>query len=88
MKLLAIDGNSIINRAFYGIKLLSTKDGTFTNGIYGFLNILFKLLDDVNPDAVAAAFDCARRPLGTKNTINIRRGARACRTSLPSSFQY
>ncbi len=57
MKLLAIDGNSIINRAFYGIKLLSTKDGTFTNGIYGFLNILFKLLDDVNPDAVAAAFD-------------------------------
>ncbi len=57
MKLLAIDGNSIINRAFYGIKLLSAKDGTFTNGIYGFLNILFKLLDDVNPDAVAAAFD-------------------------------
>lgn len=57
MKLLAIDGNSIINRAFYGIKLLSAKDGTFTNGIYGFLNILFKLLDDINPDAVAAAFD-------------------------------
>ncbi len=57
MKLLALDGNSIINRAFYGIKLLSAKDGTFTNGIYGFLNILLKLLEDVKPDAVAAAFD-------------------------------
>ncbi len=57
MKLLAIDGNSIINRAYYGIKLLSTKDGTFTNGIYGFLNILLKLMEDVNPDGVAVAFD-------------------------------
>ena len=47
MKLLVIDGNSIINRAFYGIKLLTTKDGRFTNGIYGFLNILIKLRDEV-----------------------------------------
>ena len=39
MRLLVIDGNSIINRAFYGIKLLSTKDGKYTNGIYGFMNI-------------------------------------------------
>lgn len=57
MKLLVIDGNSIINRAFYGIKLLTTKDGKFTNGIYGFLNILIKLRDEVNPDTVAVAFD-------------------------------
>jgi len=57
MRLLVIDGNSIINRAFYGIRLLSTKDGVYTNGIYGFLNILFKLLDEVHPDAVAVAFD-------------------------------
>lgn len=57
MKLLVIDGNSIINRAFYGIKLLTTKDGRFTNGIYGFLNILIKLRDEVQPDAVAVAFD-------------------------------
>ena len=56
-KLLLIDGNSIINRAFYGIKLLTTKDGRFTNGIYGFLNILIKLRDEVQPDAVAVAFD-------------------------------
>jgi len=57
MKLLVLDGNSILNRAFYGIKLLTTKDGRFTNGIYGFLNILLRLRDEVNPDAVAIAFD-------------------------------
>ncbi len=58
MKLLALDGNSILNRAFYGIKLLTTKDGTkFTNGIYGFLNILLRLQEEVTPDAVAVAFD-------------------------------
>ena len=57
MKLLAIDGNSIINRAFYGIKLLSTKDGTYTNAVYGFINILNRLLEKENPDCVAVAFD-------------------------------
>lgn len=58
MKLLAIDGNSILNRAFYGIKLLTTKDGSkFTNGIYGFLTILLRLREEVSPDAVAIAFD-------------------------------
>lgn len=57
MKLLAIDGNSIINRAFYGIKLLSTKDGQYTNAVYGFINILNKLLEKENPDAVSVAFD-------------------------------
>lgn len=57
MKLLVIDGNSIVNRAFYGIKLLSTKDGRFTNGIYGFLTILIKLTEQVKPDSVAIAFD-------------------------------
>ncbi len=57
MKLLAVDGNSILNRAFYGIKLLSTKNGDYTNGIYGFLSILLKITADVEPDAVAIAFD-------------------------------
>ncbi|MBP0963487.1 MAG: DNA polymerase I, partial [Oscillospiraceae bacterium] len=57
MKLLAIDSNSILNRAFYGIKLLSTPDGTYTNALVGFLNILHKLLADVKPDCVAFAFD-------------------------------
>ena len=57
MKLLVLDGNSIVNRAFYGIKLLTTKDGRYTNAIYGFLNILLNLLKDVQPDEVAIAFD-------------------------------
>ena len=57
MKLLALDGNSIVNRAFYGIKVLTTKNGEFTNGIVGFLNILEKLKEETQPDAVAIAFD-------------------------------
>ena len=57
MKLLVLDGNSIINRAFYGIRLLTTKSGHFTNGIYGFLNILLKLIEQEHPDAVTVAFD-------------------------------
>ena len=57
MRLLLLDGNSIINRAFYGIKLLSTKDGQYTNGLYGFLLILHKLREELCPDGIAAAFD-------------------------------
>ena len=57
MKLLALDGNSIINRAFYGIKLLTTKDGRYTNAVYGFINILNRLIETEKPDGVAVAFD-------------------------------
>lgn len=57
MKLLVLDGNSIVNRAFYGIKLLTTKDGRYTNAIVGFMNILLKLQADEQPDEIAIAFD-------------------------------
>ncbi|HBE15629.1 MAG TPA: DNA polymerase I [Ruminococcaceae bacterium] len=57
MKLLVVDGNSILNRAFYGIKPLTTKDGQFTNAIYGFLTMFERMKSDVKPDAVAIAFD-------------------------------
>lgn len=57
MKLLVLDGNSIINRAFYGIKLLSTKNGDYTNAVYGFLNMMLKFKDMCSPDAAAVAFD-------------------------------
>lgn len=57
MKMLAVDGNSVLNRAFYGIKLLSTKEGLYTNGIYGFLSILTRVMAETAPDAVAIAFD-------------------------------
>ena len=57
MKLLILDGNSIVNRAFYGIKLLTTKEGRYTNAIVGFMNILGRLEEQTQPDAVAIAFD-------------------------------
>ena len=57
MNFLVIDGNSILNRAFYGIKVLTTKDGRFTNAIYGFMNIFLRLKDECQPQAVAVAFD-------------------------------
>lgn len=57
MKLLCLDGNSILNRAFYGIKLLTTKDGKYTNAIFGFMNILLKLEQEEQPDGTAIAFD-------------------------------
>ena len=59
-RLLLVDGNSIMNRAFYGImgsKMLMTADGTYTNAVYGFLAILFKIEEDLNPDYIAVAFD-------------------------------
>ncbi|MCM1298606.1 MAG: DNA polymerase I [[Eubacterium] siraeum] len=57
MKLLVIDGNSIVNRAFYGIRALSNKKGVFTNAITGFMNIFLKLENNFKPDCVAVAFD-------------------------------
>lgn len=57
MKLLAIDGNSIMNRAFYGIKMLSNKSGAYTNAITGFMNIYLSVMNDISPDGVAVAFD-------------------------------
>ena len=57
MKLMILDGNSVINRAFFGVRLLSTKDGLFTNAIFGFLNILEKMRAQERPDALCVAFD-------------------------------
>ena len=68
-RLLLIDGNSIMNRAFYGImgnKMLTTDDGKYTNALYGFLSILFKNLEEVNPDYMLIAFD-------SKTGANVRK---------------
>ena len=56
-KLVLIDGNSLINRAFYAMPLLTTKDGVYTNAVYGFMNMFFKILDEDRPKFVAVAFD-------------------------------
>ena len=57
MKLMILDGNSVINRAYYGVKSLTTREGLYTNAIYGFLNILEKMQKEEQPDAVCVAFD-------------------------------
>ena len=57
MKLLILDGNSVINRAYYGVRALTTRDGFFTNAIYGFLNILERMEKEEQPEAVCVAFD-------------------------------
>ena len=57
MKLMILDGNSIVNRAYYGVRMLNAPDGTPTNAVYGFLAILQRLLDANSPDALCVAFD-------------------------------
>ncbi|MDE7206881.1 MAG: hypothetical protein K2N90_06960, partial [Lachnospiraceae bacterium] len=56
-KIVLIDGHSILNRAFYGVPMLTNSAGLHTNAVYGFLNILFKILDEENPDYLTVAFD-------------------------------
>ena len=57
MKLLILDGNSVINRAYFGVKPLTTRDGLYTHAIYGFLNILERMEKEEQPEAVCVAFD-------------------------------
>ena len=56
-KLMVLDGNSIVNRAFYGIRLLTNNEGLYTNAVYGFLNILLKYMEEEKPDGLLVAFD-------------------------------
>ena len=57
MKLMVLDGNSILNRAYYGIRPLSTREGLYTHAVYGFITTLQRLLDEENPEALCVAFD-------------------------------
>ena len=82
MRLLVIDGNSIANRAFYGIKLLTTKDGRYTNAVFGFLNILNSLLRSCEPDEVAVAFDL-RAPTFRHKMYD---GYKATRQAMPNEL--
>lgn len=60
-KILLIDGHSILNRAYYGLPDLTNSEGLHTNAIYGFLNILFKMLEEEKPDYLTVAFDLQDR---------------------------
>ena len=57
MKLMILDGNSVVNRAFYGVRPLTTREGLYTNAIFGFLNILQRMEQEERPDGVCVAFD-------------------------------
>lgn len=83
MKIMLVDGFSIAYRAFYGMPLLSTKEGIFTNAIYGFLKILFNLLDTHQPDALAVAFDFAAPTFRHQYALTYK----ATRKPMPSELQ-
>ena len=76
-KIMLIDGNSIVNRAFYGVPLLTNGEGRYTNGVYGFLNILFKLLDEEQRWRLI----CTRPPSATEPLTATREPERVCRRS-------
>lgn len=82
MKLLILDGNSILNRAFYGIKVLTTKEGLYTNGIYGFLTMLQRLRMR-HPNAVAVALTGRSQPSAIK-PMTAKANRRGMPLSLPS----
>jgi len=86
MKLLAIDGNSIINRAFYGIKLLTTKNGQYTNAVYGFITILNRLIEQEKPDGVAVAFDLKAPTFRHKMYDGYKAGRKPMPEELHSQF--
>jgi len=84
-KLVLIDGNSIMNRAFYGImgnKMLTSKDGKYTNAIFGFLAIMFKILEDLNPEYMAVAFDLK----GPTERHELYEGYKANRKGMPNEL--
>ncbi|MBQ4151099.1 MAG: DNA polymerase I [Clostridia bacterium] len=85
-KLLVIDGNSIINRAFYGVRPLTTKDGMHTNAIYGMVNIIGKHIKAVSPDYAAVAFDLKAPTFRHKMYADYKAGRRATPEELLMQF--
>ena len=68
-KLLIVDGNSILNRAFYGVRPLTTRDGRNTNAIFGFINMLHKQITELSPDFAAIAFQNSPSNLNRPKTL-------------------
>lgn len=88
MKLLVIDGNSILNRAFYGIRLLSNKKGVYTNAITGFFNIYLKLIKGFKPDCAAVAFDLKAPTFRHEKYGAYKAGRKAMPDELRMQFPY
>ena len=87
-KLLVIDGNSILNRAFYGVKLLSNKNGLYTNAIFGMINIINKQVESVKPDYAAVAFDLKAPTFRHKMYDAYKAGRHAMPDELRDQFPY
>ncbi len=87
-KLLVIDGNSILNCAFYGVKPLTTKDGIPTNAVFGFVNIINRNLEQVSPDYCAVAFDLKAPTFRHKMYDAYKAGRRAMPEELAEQFPY
>ena len=87
-KLLVVDGNSILNRAFYGVKPLSTSEGIPTNAVFGFINILNRNLETVEPDLCAIAFDLKAPTFRHKMYSEYKAGRREMPEELAEQFPY
>ena len=87
-KLLVVDGNSILNRAFYGVKLLSNKDGLYTNAIFGMINILMRQVEALKPDYTAVAFDLKAPTFRHKMYDAYKAGRHAMPEELRVQFPY
>ena len=87
-KMLVIDGNSIVNRAFYGIRPLTTREGLHTNAIFGFVNILLKNLQTVSPDYAAVAFDLKAPTFRHKEYSEYKAGRHAMPDELKMQMPY
>ena len=88
MKLMVVDGNSILNRAYYGVKPLSNSKGVFTNAIYGFFNILFKAMDDMKPTDLAVAFDEKEKTFRHKQVASYKANRKGMPDELAMQMPY
>ena len=88
MKIMVIDGNSIINRAFYGVRMLTNHEGLPTNAIYGFLSTLFRLQDEQNQTVSLFVLMSRQKHFVMKNLTHIKRPEKECQMNWQHSCLY
>ena len=85
-KILILDSNSLMNRAFYALPPLTNSEGVHTNAIYGFTNMLFKMQEEIKPDYIVAAFDKKAPTFRHKEYEDYKAVEKRCLLNLQSSF--
>lgn len=85
-RLLILDSNSLLNRAFYALPDLMTEEGIHTNAIYGFVNMLLKMKEEIKPDYIVAAFDRKAPTFRHEEYKDYKAGRKKCQMNLLSSF--